>query len=102
MKEFIDGFFKPVKLNYHYASLLSLNFVRAFTGKPLIDDVNTTPEDIAGLKVVSAYAFDGGHHMSFKYKGKLYTMDVKVFEPKEINVGILMAGEVIKKGGFNG
>ena len=86
---------------YHYCTLLSLNFVRAFTGKRLLDDIHTTPEDIANLKVVSAYCFDGGHHMSFQYKGKLYTMDIKVFEPREITVEKpLMANDVIAKGGF--
>jgi hypothetical protein len=86
---------------YHYCTLLSLNFVRAFTGRPLLDDVHTTPEDMAGLKIVSAYCFDGGHHMSFQYKGKLYTMDVKVIDHEFIKVDKpLTVDDVISKGGL--
>jgi hypothetical protein len=88
-------------MRFHYSTMLALNFIRSLTGKPLLDDINTTPEDIANLKVVSAYAVDGGSHVSFKFKDQLYTMDIKVFQPKEIKVDqLLMANDVISKGGF--
>jgi hypothetical protein len=75
-----------MKSLYHYCTFLSLNFVRAFTGRTLIEDINTTPEDIAEFKIVSGYIYDGGHVMSFKFKDKLYTMKIEVFNPKEIKV----------------
>lgn len=86
---------------FHYASLLSLNMIRAFQGKEMLEDINTTPKDRENLKMVSGYCTLDGHHSAVIYKDKIYTIDVRAFDPKQVKVGMaLMADDVIKNGGF--
>jgi hypothetical protein len=74
--------------------------IRSFTGKPLIGDINISPENIANLKVVNDYCTVNGHHVSFVFKDKIYTLDIAVFQPNECEVKDITPQSIIQNGGF--